>query len=190
MRRVAWRKFLPVVQLATYLALVWHGCWYRPTWQYWFDNWMSPGSEPAGFVADWIDGIEPLSEQLAAGVNYPATVLAVLSLIPFEGSLPSGASRELALHALTAFYIPLLWYLIGRRIDRRDLKRAGPFSARRKALAVIAITGLLLLSFLPVWSFTYGQRYAMNGLALLWIVGALIVLSIRLRAPRSQALSA
>lgn len=100
MLQVRWRRILPIVQLMIYFSLVWNGCWYRPTWQYWLEKWMYPASEPAGFAAEWIDGFVPLSEQVAAGLNLPAAAL--ISLAPFEGDLRSGAAKELAIHAVTA----------------------------------------------------------------------------------------
>ena len=183
------KVLLPVVQLATYLALVWYGCWYRPTWQHWFENWASPASEPTGFYPTWIDGIESLPEQIAAGLNFPAVAAAALSVVPFENRLPTGASRELAMHILTSLYVPFLWYLIGRRIDKRAEMRAGPLSKGIKTLAVAAIAGLLLAGSLMLWSFAEGQRYTMSSLSLLWIVSGLVVIGTRLRHSPNKALS-
>lgn len=189
MRPVAWRKVIPVVQLAVYLALVWYGCWYRPTWQYWFEKWVSPATEPTGFVADWIDGIEPLPEQIAAGLNFPAVAAAALSLVPFEDEFHTGASTEIAMHALTALYLPLLWYAIGRRIDDRSGLGAKPLSKRSKALAVGVFAGLLLLGSLMLWSFAVGQRYTMASLSMLWIVSGLVAIGVRLRHWPSKRVS-
>ena len=68
------------------------------------------------------------------------------------------------MHILTSLYIPFLWYLIGRRIDKRGERRADPLSKGVKALAVSAIAGLLLVGSLMVWSFAEGQRYTMSSL--------------------------
>jgi hypothetical protein len=85
---------------------------------------------------------------LAAGVNLPAVALAALSLAPFDDRLRTGASRDLAMHVATAIYIPLLWFLIGKRLDRRRTIRAAPLSKRRKGLALVALAGLILAASL------------------------------------------
>jgi hypothetical protein len=35
---------------------------------------------------------------------------------------------ELAIHVVTALYIPLLWYLIGKRLDVREKRKCPPLS--------------------------------------------------------------
>ncbi len=84
MQQITWRKALPVVQLAAYVLLVWYGCWYRPTWQHWVRNWISPGTQAGGWYPAWVDGAEPFPEQLAAGINFPATWLSGLTIILFS----------------------------------------------------------------------------------------------------------
>ena len=135
------------------------------------------------------NGIESLPEQLAAGLNFPAVAVAALSIVPFEDQLRTGASRELAMHILTALYVPLLWYLIGRRIDKRADMRTGPLSKGKKALAVAAVAGLFLVGSLMLWSFAEGQRYAMSSLSLIWIAGGLVLIGSRLRHSPTQSLS-
>lgn len=168
---------LPLLQLAGYIALVWYGCWYRPTWQ----HWMSPSSDPTGFYPNWIDGIEPFAEQLAAGINFPAVVVAALSLLPFDNRLHTGASSELALHVVTAIYVPLLWFLIGKRLDERPGTGAAPLSKSMKAFTITATVALLVAGSWMVWSFGEGQRYTLYGLSFLWIIGGIIALGSRLR---------
>src|SRR5690242_1806739 len=80
---IPWRKVLPLAQLAAYMLLVWYGCWYRPTWERWFQAKPPQPSESVGFYPTWIDGIEPVPEQLAVGLNLPAVAFAAVSLIPF-----------------------------------------------------------------------------------------------------------
>ena len=149
---------------------------------------MSPASEPTGLVADWIDGIERLTEQVAEGLNFPAGAAAALSLVPLEDRLHSGASRELATHIVAALYVPFLRYLIGRRIDKRDDLRATLLSKRKRALAVSAVVGLLLLGGLMLWNFSEGQRYTMSSLSLLWIVSGLVAIGTGLRQSASSTL--
>ena len=182
--RVAWRKVLPLAQLAAYLLLVWTGCWYRPTWERWFQARPSHSSESAGFYPTWIDGIEPVPEQLAAGLNLPAVAVAALSLVPFDGYLRTGASRDFAMHVLTAIYTPVLWFLIGRRIDGRRTTKAVSLSRRRRGVAVVALAGLLLAASLTLWFLAVGQRYTVGSLSLAWILTGIVAIWLRLRPPR------
>jgi hypothetical protein len=171
---------LPLLQLAAYIPLVWYGCWYRPTWQ----HWMSPSSDTAGFYPNWIDGIEPFPEQLAAGINSPAMVLAAWSVMPFDHWLASGASIEFAIHVVTALYIPLLWYLIGKRLDERGKRKSPPLSRGRNAVAVVTLVGLLSIAILLVWSFLEGQRYTMVSLSFAWIGCGILAVWFQLRRTR------
>jgi hypothetical protein len=183
MRLTAWRKVFPLAQLAAYMLLVWYGCWYPPTWQRWFQTGPSQSSESAGFYPTWIDGIEPVPEQFAAGLNFPAVAVAALSLVPFDDYLRTGASRDFAMHVLTALYIPLLWFLIGKRVDRRGRMKPASFSKRRKALAVVALAGLLLAASLMLWFFAEGHRYTVAALSLAWIISGIVAIWLRLRQP-------
>jgi hypothetical protein len=126
--RLGWRKVLPLAQLAAYLLLVWSGCWYRPTWERWFQARSSESSQSSGFYPTWIDGVEPVQEQLAAGLNFPAVAVAALSLVPFDDYLRTGVARDFAMHVLTAIYTPLLWFLIGKRLDGQGRTKAASLS--------------------------------------------------------------
>jgi hypothetical protein len=179
---MAWRKVLPVAQLAAYLLLVWYGCWYRPTWQHWFRAGSSRSLESAGFYPTWIDGIEPVPEQLAAGLNFPAVSVAALSLAPFDNYLRTGASKDLAIHVVSAILIPLLWFLIGKRLDGRGRKNAAALKSR-KALAVVALAALLFAASAILWFFAEGQRYTAGALSLAWIFTGIIATWRRLRQP-------
>ena len=182
MRRMAWRKVLPAAQLAAYLLLVWYGCWYRPTWQHWFRAGSSRSLGSAGFYPTWIDGIEPVPEQLAAGLNFPAVAVAALSLAPFDDYLRTGASKDLAIHVVSAIFIPLLWFLIGKRLDGRGRKNAAALKSR-KALAVVALAALLFAASVILWFFAEGQRYMAGALSLAWIFTGIIATWRRLRRP-------
>lgn len=185
MHRISWRKTLPIAQFAAYILLIWYGCWYRPTWQHWLQKWVSPSSESA-FYPSWIDGIEPVPEQVADGINFPAVIAATLTILPFDDLLHNGASKELAMHVVTAMYVPLLWFLIGKRLDRRTTIKANLVSKRMRALSVVAMVGLLLAGILMPWAFSEGQRYAMSGLALFWIIGGIVAIRWQLCQPREH----
>lgn len=180
LRLNGWRVALPLVQLVASVSLIWYGCWYRPAWQHWVEEWISPTSEPSEVYFGWIDGIEPISEQIASGLNFPAAAAAALSLAPLVGWLNTGASRELAFHFLTALYIPLLWYWIGKRIDRRREISAAPLSKRTRTLAVISISGLGFLGLLILLNLAIDQRYTTSILALLWVVFGITAIGFRL----------
>jgi hypothetical protein len=82
------------------------------------------------------------------------------------------------MHVLTAIYIPLLWFLIGKRLDRGRM-HAASLSKGRKALAVVALAGLLLAARLMLWFFAQGQRYTMAALSLAWILSGIVVYVVR-----------
>ena len=116
MSRVQWRKVLPTVQLVAYIALVWYGCPYRRTWQ----AWLTPQSQSSeNWQPKWIDGPPSPAEQIALGLNFPA-VLSTGLLVPFDSGLRDGASKELAEHVVMAVFVPLLWFMVGKRLDQRD----------------------------------------------------------------------
>lgn len=176
------RSSLALCHLVAYLVLVWYGCWYRPTWQHWL---QSRNDLPSDTVYPaWIDGVESIPEQIAAGLNAPAVALAAVSLVPFETVLNTGASQELALHTLTAMYVPCLWYVIGKGIDARAQFRATAVSARAKALSLATIIGISAVGLVLLWSFAAGQRYVTCSLSMVWIIAAIMLLSARLH--RSQ----
>src|ERR1035438_9585385 len=117
MRRIACRIILPVVQLALYLVLIWYGCLYRQTWQSQWQHWIT--SRPAAadeWIPTWVDSAPSFAEQLASGINTPAEFASAVILIPFGSMFHDGASHELAAHTMAAFFIPVLWYFIGRRL--------------------------------------------------------------------------
>jgi hypothetical protein len=180
----SWRKSLPPLQFTAYILLVWYGCWYRPTWQEWFKNWVSPSSQSTDFYPGWIDGIDPLPEQLAAGLNFPAVVAASLSLAPFRAGFRMGASEDLAMHVVTAIYVPLLWFVIGWWIDARELRKPVPLSSRRKAVAVVALAGLSLATWVMLWAFPEGPRYPMAVLSLAWVLSGIVAICLHLRRLR------
>jgi hypothetical protein len=88
---------------------------------------------------------------LAAGLNFPAVAVAALSLLPFDAYLRDGASRDFVMHVLTAIYTPVLWFLIGKRLDGRARTNSTSLSGRRKVLAVAALVGLLLAASMMLW---------------------------------------
>jgi hypothetical protein len=147
---------------------------------------MSRSSKSTGFYPNWIDGIEPLPEQVAAGINFPAVVVAAWSVMPFDDWLRSGASRELVLHVVAAIYIPLLWYVVGKRLDERGKRKSAPLSKGRKAVALVTLVGVLGIAIFLVGVILDGQRYALVGLSFAWIVCGILAACFRLREMRKS----
>jgi small-conductance mechanosensitive channel len=179
MLRIAYRHILPVAQLSVYVLLVWYGCSYRPTSQHMFENWITPRPPfPTAWYPAWIDGPPSFEEQVARGINTPPVFVSMLILIPFDSVFPDGASRELASHFLEALFIPVLWYAIGRRLDRR---MAGPMSASvaRKALTWAGLTTACLVTLLITFTFarSLGELFVGRLLILAWgVIGTWICL--------------
>lgn len=184
MRRIAWRKVLPIVQFVAYILLIWYGCWYRPTWEHWFRNWISPLPASIGWYPVWIDGIESFPEQFAAGLNFPAAVISALVLIPFESQLRTGASRELVWHIVTVICIPLLWFMVGKGLDAPETMKAVRLSKTAKSLTVAGLAALVLIALLMVADLVVGERYTRVGLSFAWIGCGILAVWSRLRHPR------
>ncbi len=179
MQRIAWRRVLPGVQFVLYLLLIWFGCPYRTTFQYWLGVGPLAGGN---IVASWIDAPLSWQEQLATGFSFPAAFSEIL-LMPFDRLLTSGTSRELSRHLLMASCVPILWYFVGRSIDRRRLpnKKVESFLAKLNwglALAVlVGMAGLVLVSILS----RPHDFPLLKVLAFAWIVFGLRLVYARLR---------
>jgi hypothetical protein len=184
LHRIIWRKILPSAQLALYLLLIWYGCPYWQTWQNRLGHWMMPTSVGAHeFDMAWIDGPLSSAEQLALGINAPMTLAALVILIPFESLFHDGASRALAMYTITALSIPILWYLIGRRLETRTIVRAH-FSKARKILTVWGLASAALLLALQIADaliFRFGEMLVGRLLILGWSITGILVFSQSIR---------
>ena len=97
----------------------------------------------------WIDAAPSTAEQIAFGLNSPAA-LSTLLLFPFDSSLRDGASKELAEHAVMVVFVPLFWFALGKRLDRRGYpSRIRPSLVMRLlvwvGLASVVVTAILIL---------------------------------------------
>ena len=52
------------------------------------------------------------------------------------------------MHVLTAVFAPLLWFLIGKRLDCRKKTKAASLSRVGRLLAIVALVGLFLAASL------------------------------------------
>ena len=140
--RIGYRRILPVIQGMVYLLLVWYGCMYRPTWQSEFRQWLNPEPPVAGgWDPVWIDGPPSVAEQVALGMNAPAVFASLLLLAPFDSLLHNGASKELAAHTLAMFMVPVMWYFIGRKLDR-----SAPLATRPSIVTKSVTVATMILS--------------------------------------------
>jgi hypothetical protein len=189
MRQMAYRKLLPVVQLALYLLLIWYGCPYRPMWQHRMQHWITQRPAfPGGWDLEWIDGSPSLAEQLALGINAPAAFGSMLMMIPFDSLLDDGASREFAMHTMVAFGIPVLWYLIGRRLEGRTVVPARPsMIGRLLTVAGLAVSALVALLMFVALVAGFGEVPAARLLILLWAISGTLDTSKRIRRWRLSA---
>jgi hypothetical protein len=197
MRRIAYQVALPPVQLAVYLLLIWYGCYYRPVWQDRFERWIAPHAPVGdGWEPTWICGVPPVPEQLAEGINAPAALVGALALAPiasaFRSAFREGASRELASHTATALFVPLLWYLIGRRLDRRRIVRNPPTVVGKVATVtgfVMAALAAVLIVVSLILRFRFGELLVGRLLILAWAIGGMLVSSSSIRHWRTRAMA-
>jgi len=179
MHRIAYRKILPAVQLALYLVLIWYGCLYRQTWQSQWQHWITSRPVAADeWIPTWVDGAPSFAEQLASGINAPAVFAATLILIPFDSLFHNGASHELAAHGATSIFVPLLWYLIGRRLERRRGVLTRP-TMIGKVLMIGGLTAAALVAIFIVVSLAFRSDEMVAGrlLILSWAIGGILLSS-------------
>jgi hypothetical protein len=97
----------------------------------------------------YIDRPESLGEVAASAINFPAALLA----IPF-GLMAEGWRGTLIVHGVTACYLLLLWYAMGRWIDQRLIARvpvrAAPLLSNFRRI-ILVMSGLVLLAFLGLF---------------------------------------
>jgi len=144
-----WRFLLPPAQFALHWALLWYGCPYRPIWQRHLGIQFAQPEDITSFDTGWISGPMSAAEQLAMGLNFPATLAAQLSLGFYPQVFQAGSSSDLAVHIATAIFLLPLWYWIGRRVDQGDMA-SNQLSAFKRglmyvALIVLAMIGAILL---------------------------------------------
>ncbi len=179
----------PAAQLAFFLGALTLGC---PYLRVVIEEFRHP-PDPAeiSFRPDFIDGDISTWEQLAIGINLPPCWLAWIAIAiaaPFLPSLAdSGRVSELAQHALQAVAIPIFWYWLGSRLDRRTEACRRPATSALTALRALEIIAWLLAitvaSFLPLSALS-GHNAAMPILtcfAAAWLaIGALALRKLQL----------
>ncbi len=177
-----WRRTLPAAQLAFFLGALTLGCPYLRVVIEEFRRAQDPAE--IAFRPDFIDGDISTWEQLVIGINLPPCWLAWIAIAIAAPFLPylndSGRVAELAQHALQAVAIPIFWYWLGSRLDRRKVEPRRPAKwapAPLRALEIIAwLLATAAASFLPLSTLS-GHPVAMPILtvfAAAWLaIGAL-----------------
>jgi len=87
------------------------------------------------------------------------------------------------MHVLTATYTPVLWFLVGKRLDVRARTKGTSRSMRSKVLAVAALAVLFIVGSMMLWFLVEGQRHTVDALTLAWILGGIVAIWLRLRQP-------
>jgi peptidoglycan biosynthesis protein MviN/MurJ (putative lipid II flippase) len=102
----------------------------------------------------------------------------MLILIPFGSLFHNGASHELAAHATAALFIPVLWYFIGRRLERRGGVLTRP-TMIGKVLTISGLTATALVAILIAVSLAFrsDEMVAARLLILSWAIGGILISS-------------
>lgn len=172
-----WRRTLPAAQLAFFLGALTLGCPYLRVVIAEFRH--PPDPAEIAFQPEFIDGDISTWEQLAIGANLPPCWLASITVAIAASFLPSltdtGRNAELAQHALQAIAIPIFWYWLGARLDRRTPARP----RHPRILEIIAwLLAIAVASILPL-SMLSGYNPAMPILicfAAAWLACAALAL--------------
>ena len=153
---------LPLIQLFVYAALIWIGRPYRTT----------------------IGGSLPFSEQLADGVNFPAACAGMI-LYPVVYGVRTSAAQELTQHLITTAFVVILWFLIGKAVERRRMSERLLRSHLARALMDLGLLGTALFGALILTTFGYDitANVLFRLFALSWCAVGTMFLWRKLRAP-------
>jgi hypothetical protein len=150
LRRIGYRRALPILNLLLYLSLVGAADWdlVQQARLYQDVGASRTTDDRTAWDPVYIDTPDPLPKILAESINFPA----VLFALPF-GALQRGWRAELLVDSITAFYLLLLWYAVGRWLDRRStvVSSGRALTLIRKlilwiaGLTIVAIAGLFAI---------------------------------------------
>jgi hypothetical protein len=190
LRRIGYRRVLPIANLLLYLALVGYGDWgllqnvrlFRD-----IDATRISHGETA-WDPIYIDRPTPLPKVLASSINFPA----VLFALPF-GAFRHGWRAELLEDVIAAFYLLLLWYAVGRWIDFHASTRVrdGHVLAilRRTSVGLASLAGIGILLWLLVGLTRFPSEWpniALSLPALFWPTFLAYVARWELRAAKKN----
>jgi hypothetical protein len=210
LRRIGFRRLLPVAQLALYIGLIW------PEWMYLYQA-SVPELTPLVQSALWQEGDElefhPIYINRPTSVRVKFAILLNLPVVLLVGIvlsflLPSGPRAELAVWSAGLPCVVFLWYAVGLWIDRRlgfIPSRARRFSRLRLGMwsalyamslilvcLLIGYLGLLLFHARNEFSDVQPRQIALFALLVLpvawWISFAFLVCRSGLRRVRAASL--
>ncbi len=118
LRRLGYRRVLPLTNLVLYLALVGVADWgLLEQVQLYKDVDASRTAQgETGWDPVYVDAPIPMIKILAEAINFPAVLFAT----PF-GALQKGWRAELLVDSIAAIYLLPLWYAVGRWQDRQSI---------------------------------------------------------------------
>ena len=137
LRRLGYRRVLPLTNLVLYLALVGAADWgLLEQVQLYKDVDASRTAQgETGWDPVYIVAPIPMTKILAEAINFPAVLFAT----PF-GALQKGWRAELLVDSIAAIYLLPLWYAVGRWQDRQSIlvRRSRVLTLIRKFILVFA----------------------------------------------------
>lgn len=175
MRRIAFRRLLPITQLVLFLALMWMGLAEEKS-RFAGSDAMKAARGPAAKLADeegwdlrsvW-DHYIPAPVQIAFAINVPAIVLAIpaaLLLAPLVSVLPFDASWLFYLSYAAGVLV--FWRLVGVWLDRR--RNLVPPRSRPIHPTIVGAVAALFVPFCLLMALSSTRHYPILAFGfLLW----------------------
>jgi hypothetical protein len=141
LRRLGYRKFLPIANFLLYVALVGSYDWALVQQVRLFDQVAGANASLDGgsWTPEFIDRPRPILKVLVDAINFPAVIFAT----PF-GALNRGWRAELIVDFVAALYLLPLWYAVGRWFDRRAIVKGGrALTIARQVIFMLAVLSAL-----------------------------------------------
>jgi hypothetical protein len=82
---------------------------------------------------------------------------------------------------IAALYIPLLWYFIGKRLDRVEGSNAAPISGAAKVRAICGLAVFVCVGLLMFTASVMNDRFTIAVLLLAWVCCGILATSYRIR---------
>ncbi len=186
MRRVRYRRVLPIVQTGLFALLTWAACPYaQMAFERTVSRWTPkpPASGTVGWDAACRDFSPPFLEQIAIGLNAPAAILGELITNPFMRLLRLDcAELDYFNHVREGLFIPVLWFIIGSWIDYRRDRQIRPTPVNWFVLSVALAVLMALAVYWLIVVISYGSldRLVVYASVLAWLGVGIFVLTRRL----------
>jgi len=147
LRRLRYRRLLPIANFLLYVALVGSYDWALVQRAKLFDQIAAANAslDGAPWTPEFIDRPRPILKVLVDAINFPAVLFAT----PFA-ALKRGWRAELIVDFVAALYLLPLWYAVGRWFDRRAIVKGGrALTITRQVIFLLA--GLSALGILGLF---------------------------------------